>query len=136
MRQKFLFFLTGLLISAFFSCGSYDKDNFTAAAVKAEEEKNAMLHQHPGLHTVEILDMKFQPATISVKTGDTIVWVNRDMLAHDVTEEMNKRWMSGPIEAGSNWQKVISESDDYFCSIHSVMKGKIIVIDGQPVVDK
>jgi plastocyanin len=32
--------------------------------------------------TVEIKDMKFQPAEITVKKGDTIVWINHDMVTH------------------------------------------------------
>lgn len=31
--------------------------------------------------------MKFVPDDITVKKDDTIVWINRDMTAHDVTEE-------------------------------------------------
>lgn len=41
--------------------------------------------EKPLIKPVEIKNMKFVPDDITVKKGDTIVWVNRDMMAHDVT---------------------------------------------------
>lgn len=81
----------------------------------------------PQLHVVEIKDMKFQPEEISVKKGDTIMWVNRDMVTHCVTEENKKEWTSSNITAGASWKMVVEINTDYFCAIHQVMKGKIIV---------
>jgi plastocyanin len=81
----------------------------------------------PELHVVEIKDMKFQPEEISVKKGDTVMWINRDMVTHCVTEENKKAWTSSNIAAGASWKMVVENSADYFCAIHQVMKGKIIV---------
>ena len=78
-------------------------------------------------HTVEIRQMQFVPQTLKVHMGDTIEWINNDIVVHDITEEKNKEWSSSPVAIGSSWQKVASKSVDYFCSIHVVMKGKIIV---------
>ncbi|MEO7087676.1 MAG: plastocyanin/azurin family copper-binding protein [Bacteroidia bacterium] len=77
-------------------------------------------------HTVEIKDMKFQPQELWLNSGDTVVFINRDMVAHDVTEK-NKAWASPPLLTGQSWRKVITESTDYYCSIHTVMKGKLSV---------
>jgi plastocyanin len=49
------------------------------------------------------------------------------MVVHDVTEETHKVWSSGPLPAGKSWKMAIDRSADYFCSIHVVMKGKLIV---------
>jgi len=81
----------------------------------------------PELHIIEIKDMKFQPEEISVKKGDTIMWVNRDMVTHCVTEENKKAWTSSNIATGASWKMVVEINADYFCAIHQVMKGKIIV---------
>ena len=82
----------------------------------------------PGEHTfiVEIRKMKFNPDQLSVHKGDTVVWVNNDLTNHCVTE-VGKAWTSSTIEPGKFWQKVISKSEDYFCAIHVVMKGRITV---------
>ncbi len=81
----------------------------------------------PELYTVEIKDMKFQPERIKVKPGDTIIWINRDIVTHCVTEENTKAWTSANIAAGASWKMVVKSKADYFCAIHQVMKGKIIV---------
>ena len=80
----------------------------------------------PAKHTVEIKGMKFQPAELIVKSGDTVVWINRDIVAHDVTEEPGKAWTSSVMPTGATWSFVVTKSADYYCSIHVVMKGKII----------
>jgi plastocyanin len=77
------------------------------------------------VYTVEIKNMRFVPDDITVKKGDTIVWVNRDMIAHDVTEEGKKLWTSSVIPPGSSWKTEIVSAANYYCSIHVVMKGKI-----------
>jgi plastocyanin len=81
----------------------------------------------PEKHIVEIVQMKFQPEVLHVNEGDTVVFINKDLFVHDVTEELHKSWTSKPIASGSSWKMVATQSVDYFCSIHVVMKGKIIV---------
>jgi len=78
-------------------------------------------------HTVEIKGMKFIPAELTVAKGDTVEWINHDITTHDVTEQPTKAWTSSPIEAGKSWRMVVKKSSDYFCSIHVVMTGKIIL---------
>jgi len=77
--------------------------------------------------TVEIKDMKFVPDKITVNTGDTIIWVNKDMVAHNVTSEAADSWASGVIPSDSSWKWVASDSASYYCSIHTIMKGVIEV---------
>ncbi len=79
------------------------------------------------LYKVEIAQMKFFPGILKVKKGDHVVFVNRDLVAHDVTEEIKKSWSSSTLQNGEYWTLIVTESADYFCSIHTVMKGKIIV---------
>jgi len=81
----------------------------------------------PVKHHVSITGMKFIPEVITVSKGDTIIFTNNDIVDHDVTEEKSKSWTSSVIHSGKSWQMVANESVDYFCSIHVVMKGKIIV---------
>jgi len=81
--------------------------------------------EQPKTYTVEIKDMKFVPDSITVNPGDTVIWINKDMVAHDVTEESTKAWSSNIIPSGGSWKMAVSERADYFCSIHVVMKGKL-----------
>ena len=79
------------------------------------------------VYTVEIKQMKFQPAELVVQKGDTVVWINNDIVAHDVTEESGKAWTSSLMPVGQSWSLVVTQSADYYCSIHLVMKGKLEV---------
>ena len=81
----------------------------------------------PIRHTVKISGMKFIPSELTVKKGDTVVWVNKDFYDHDVTDESNKAWGSGPFGQNKSWSKVITTDEQYFCSLHVVMKGIIKV---------
>ena len=79
------------------------------------------------VYNVEIKQMQFQPAELTLQKGDTVVWINHDIVAHDVTEETGKLWTSGSLAPGKSWSLVVTQSADYYCSIHVVMKGKLIV---------
>ena len=78
------------------------------------------------IHTVEIKDMKFTPDTVAVNKGDRIVFVNRDLVAHCVTETGNA-WTSGAIPGGESYTHIADSSANYYCAIHKVMKGTITV---------
>ena len=79
------------------------------------------------VYTVEIKQMKFEPAELIVQKGDTVVWINQDIVAHDVTEESTKAWTSSSMPVGKSWSLIATQSADYYCSIHVVMKGKLVV---------
>ncbi len=106
-RRTTVFFLLSILV--FVGCKSQDS-------------------YKPQTHIVEIKDMTFQPAELTLHKGDTVVWINKDIVAHDVTED-HKAWASPALVSNSSWTKVITQSDAYYCSIHVVMKGKLTVED-------
>lgn len=83
-------------------------------------------HQGPKTDTVTIQSMKFSPSEISVNKGDTILFINKDFVQHDVSNA-DKQFYSDTINVGSGWILVADQSADYFCSIHPSMKGKIVV---------
>ena len=71
--------------------------------------------------------MNFHPQEITVHKGDTVVWKNNDLVAHCVTEQKTNAWASSKIPAGGSWQMAVDSGSNYFCAIHVVMKGAIIV---------
>lgn len=100
-------------------CSSPPANDLSQTTVVGEEER-------PVVHTVEITQMKFSPAELTVKKGDTINFVNHDFVTHDITES-NKAWHSSPLATNQSWKLKARESASYYCSIHPVMKGKIVV---------
>lgn len=81
----------------------------------------------PANDTVTMSQMQFHPAELYINKWDTIVWINDDIVTHDVTEQPDKSWTSDSIAVGHSWKTTLGETTDYFCSIHPTMKGKIIV---------
>lgn len=81
----------------------------------------------PKTHLVEIKAMQFQPSQLTVQKGDTVIFTNKDIVVHDVTEEKNKSWSSLPLSTDQSYSMVVNESADCYCSIHPVMKGKLLM---------
>jgi len=116
---------TYLLFSLFLNSCVRPEDNATNAPT-ADSTFVVPEKSGPAAHTIEISEMKFHPEKITVQIGDTVIWINHDMVAHCVTEEVTKAWTSDKIPNDSSWKMVVKTSADYFCAIHQVMKGKII----------
>ena len=83
------------------------------------------------VHIIEIKQMKFEPEVLNVKKGDKIVWMNKDIVEHDVTEQ-SKEWASSKLPTGVSWSMVVTKSEVYYCNLHVVMKGKVVV-DGADI---
>jgi plastocyanin len=98
---------------------------FFSVILAAGCSKDAKQKLKPVTHTVVISGMQFHPAELSVNKGDTVKWVNKDLVTHNVTDYPGKEWTSGPINPGSSWKKVVKKDLNYYCSIHPAMKGKI-----------
>ncbi len=79
------------------------------------------------IDTIIIKGMMFNPSELHVRKGDTVVWINKDIVPHNVTDFPGNKWTSGTLSINSTWKKQIDQSFVYYCSIHPTMKGKITV---------
>lgn len=79
-------------------------------------------------HTVIIENMRFSPDELTVKRGDRVVWVNKDLFPHTVTAD-GKAFDSGSIAVDASWSYVTNQPGDYayLCTFHPTMKGRLIV---------
>lgn len=82
----------------------------------------------PRSHTVEIRGFAYLPATLKVAAGDTVVWINRDVVPHTATRD-GQGWDSGSIEAERTWRLVAASgaSQPYYCAFHPNMRGVLAV---------
>lgn len=82
----------------------------------------------PESHTVEIRSMAFHPAELRVHPGDTVVWVNRDLVPHTATAA-DSAWTSPPLARGERWRMVVraAAAGSYLCVFHPVMEAHLIV---------
>ena len=78
--------------------------------------------------TIKIENFTFNPASITIKPGTTVTWVNGDDIPHSVVEN-NKVFRSPPLDTGQKFSMVLTTAGevDYFCGFHNHMTGKIIV---------
>jgi plastocyanin len=76
--------------------------------------------------TVAMAGLKFEPGTLTVAKGATVVFDNDDTAPHTVTARSGGT-DSGVIDPGRSFSLVASEGFDYFCSIHPSMTAKLVV---------
>jgi plastocyanin len=82
----------------------------------------------PRSHTVEIRGFAYAPVTVEVAAGDTVVWINRDVVPHTATRD-GGAWDSGSIGAGQAWRLVAARRGrhPYICVFHPNMRGELVV---------
>jgi plastocyanin len=82
----------------------------------------------PQTHTVTIEDMRFLPELLTVALGDTIVWVNKDLVPHTATSTAGT-FDSKDIQTNRSWKFTIRKTGDfaYLCTLHPSMKAMLRV---------
>ena len=82
----------------------------------------------PKTHTVTIESMRFQPEVLTVAPGDTIVWVNKDLVPHTATSEVGG-FDSRAIQAGGSWSYTVAKKGAlaYVCTLHPTMRAMLHV---------
>jgi plastocyanin len=79
-------------------------------------------------HTVAIEGMRFQPDRLTVAHGDTVVWVNNDLVPHTATSKAGG-FDSQIIQAGKTWKFTAGKKGEfpYVCLFHPTMKAMLEV---------
>ena len=79
-------------------------------------------------HTVTIEGMKFQPEALTVALGDTVVWINKDLVAHTATSQTDA-FDSKMISPDKSWRLTVRKPGEiaYICTYHQTMKATLRV---------
>jgi plastocyanin len=82
----------------------------------------------PKTHTVVIEGTSFEPASLTVASGDSVVWLNKDPFPHTATSTAGG-FDSQEIQPGESWRYVARKKGDfaYICTLHTTMKGMLRV---------
>ena len=82
----------------------------------------------PTTHTVTIDATSFTPSTLTVRSGDTVIWVNKDIIPHTASSSSGK-FDSGTLLTGKSWRFTTKATGefDYTCLFHPTMKGTLRV---------
>jgi plastocyanin len=77
---------------------------------------------------VNIKGMKYDPASVTIKAGDTVTWTNGDQRDHTVVAS-DGSFSSGNIGPGATYSFAFSKAGkfEYACSLHPRMKGVVEV---------
>src|SRR4030095_12301284 len=81
---------------------------------------------NPPTQTVIREAVAFQPKALTIKVGDSVVWVNRDPFPHTATSEA---FDSKVIAAGSSWTYTAKTPGEvpYICTLHPTVKATLRV---------
>ena len=82
----------------------------------------------PVTYTVTIDASRFEPASLTVAVGDTVVWINKDIIPHTATSQTGA-FDSGELPLGQSWTyrpKQIGEFA-YICAFHPTMRASLRV---------
>jgi plastocyanin len=83
----------------------------------------------PATNEVTIDNFAFTPKTVSIAAGSTLTWRNRDDVPHRI-KSADKRFAGSPLlDTKAAYSVGFPESGEfpYFCSVHPVMQGKVVV---------
>jgi plastocyanin len=95
-----------------------------AALVNAPASEAAVA---PRVHTVIIDKLKFGPVPHNIRSGDTIVWVNRDLFKHTATAR--DKSFNVQLAPGTSGRTLIKHPGTiaFYCIYHPGMTGSLVV---------
>jgi plastocyanin len=81
-----------------------------------------------GAASVQIVNLSFDPSTLTVPAGTTVSWSNEDAVPHTVTAE-DGSFDSGIFDPGStfSWEFTTPGTFAYVCNLHPQMQGSVDV---------
>jgi plastocyanin len=70
--------------------------------------------------------MAFHPAVLEVARGDTVIWVNQDIVPHTATAK--SEWDTGVLAQGALGIIISRRRGEfrYACTLHPTMKGTLV----------
>jgi Icc protein len=82
----------------------------------------------PASSEVKIDNFSFGPQALTVQTGTTVNWTNRDDIPHTVVSP-DKVFKSKVLDTDEKFSFTFDKPGEYsyFCSIHPKMTGKVVV---------
>jgi plastocyanin len=78
---------------------------------------------------VDMKDIKYVPASVTAKVGQTVRWTNSDPVAHTVTAKSGSDVDSGTIDPNDTFETKFTKAGkvDYVCAIHPNQTGTVTV---------
>ncbi|HEY7889696.1 MAG TPA: cupredoxin domain-containing protein [Steroidobacteraceae bacterium] len=119
-RRPKVSLLAALLVAALCTAALLHNGQAAAAATSAAATKSA----------VTITNYSFHPATLTVKKGTTVTWVNKDDDVHTIKSLDGPEAFNSPaLDSGNQFGFTFHHAGTYhyICSVHPYMHGVIVV---------
>ncbi|HLU02448.1 MAG TPA: cupredoxin family copper-binding protein [Advenella sp.] len=80
----------------------------------------------PAVHVVTIQNMQFMPAALTVRPGEKVMWINKDLVPHTASAT-DSQFDSGNIAAGASWTYTVKKAGTvhYVCRYHPGMQATL-----------
>ena len=78
-------------------------------------------------HRVEMRDVAFAPARVTVRAGDSVAWRNGDIVAHTATSDEGGFDVDVPPDGEGSAVMARPGTFGYTCRYHPNMTGRIVV---------
>ncbi len=84
----------------------------------------------PASTAVQIVDFAFNPASVTLQTGQSVTWTNTGAAPHTSTADSGL-WNSGILTSGKSFSFTFTTAGtfSYFCTVHPNMRGTVTVAD-------
>jgi plastocyanin len=92
----------------------------------------SMAGEKPAAYEVTIDNFSFHPDSLVVPMGAKVMWINRDDVPHTVVSTDKQTIVSPALDTDEKFSHTFTTAgtNDYFCSVHPHMKGRVIVQQG------
>ena len=82
-----------------------------------------------GANEIGIDNFAFTPKTLTVARGTTVTWINNDDVPHVIVSPQGRFPVSPVLDTNGRYSATLKGAGtyDYFCSVHPVMTGRIVV---------
>jgi len=91
--------------------------------------ETASAGENPSGQQITIDNFSFAPATLTVKAGTEVTWVNHDDIPHTVVSEDQATFKSRALDTDEKFRFTFAKPGTYtyFCSLHPKMTAKVVV---------
>lgn len=112
-------------------CGGDDSssDNGAPPATQPVATDTTPTPAQAAVVEVDMKDIKYVPADVTAKVGQTVRWTNSDPVAHTVTAKSGSDVDSGTIDPNDTFETKFTKPGkvDYVCAIHPNQTGTVTV---------
>ena len=130
MNKWLALLLACLALSLVAGCGGDDEEGGDDAQTTEQPAEEGGGDAGSGGGTeVNMESIEFDPASVTIKPGETVTWTNNDSVGHDVTGDTFKSGDAGAMQNGDTFAQTFDKAGkfDYVCTVHPGMEGTVTV---------